>query len=782
MKAPATPADEKARKAALDALGVLDTPADPRFTELTDLVAAICEVPIALVSLVDSKRQWFKARTGLEASETPREISFCGHAILGDEIFEIEDARSSPDFCDNPLVTGAPKIAFYAGAPLVTSSGHRVGTLCVIDRKPRKLTPLQRTTLQTLARQVVELLEQGRYRESAQQLSEQLQEAQQTARVGSWQESLVTGELHWSKELYRIFEIDEPQHHDVLRRLYRQRLGAEDLAELDRLTERAVSQGIGFVYDHRVLFDGGTRVKYVQRIGKVTRDASGKPILLSGTCRDRTWDVESESRYRSLIETMGEGLVVQAADGRIMAHNPAALRILGLTSDQLHGRSSTDPRWRSVREDGSDFPGSEHPAMVALRTGEPVPDVTMGLHLPDGTMRWIRIHAVPMEGPQGRTVTTTFSDITDLVQAQAENRVVLDTLGIGVWKYNPVTQELDWDSSMYRLYEVDPKAFSGHYEAWQSLLTEEARSRAIQAVEDALAGRREFNLTFEVKTPGGRRKHIAGRATVVMDEQGRPRMMYGVNWDRSKEFEMEAHLQQERAKALQSAKLASLGEMAAGIAHEINNPLAVIAGNLHLLTQLRTHPERFESKIEAATRATERVTKIVNGLRKFSRSSEGSARKPERISSLVGEALVLVETKARRQSVEIILDLRSEAVIECDGLEIEQVIVNLVNNAIDAAHSNPDPSAPRWVRIESFDIPSGLGSEPVLRVEDSGKGVSPEVEARLFEPFFTTKPVGQGTGLGLSIARGILQEHGASLSLNRAVPHTCFEVRFAHVP
>jgi len=144
------PADEHARLQALLELQILDTPAEEAFDDLTRLAALICETPIALVSLIDDQRQWFKSRVGLDARETPREQAFCTHAILGSEIFEVPDPQVDPRFRDNPLVTGAPHIRFYAGMPVSSPDGQRIGTLCVIDRQPRLLSPAQRQALQYL--------------------------------------------------------------------------------------------------------------------------------------------------------------------------------------------------------------------------------------------------------------------------------------------------------------------------------------------------------------------------------------------------------------------------------------------------------------------------------------------------------------------------------------------------------------------------------------------------------------------------------------------------------
>lgn len=164
MNLPQAP-DEVARLQELHDLGLLDTPRDPAFDELVQLAAQICGVKIAAVSLIDAQRQWFKSSCGLDTRESPREQSFCAHAILRpDELMEVRDAHQDPRFASNPLVTGAPHIRFYAGAPLVSARGHALGALCVIDSQPRELGPEQRHALQVLARQVGQLIELRRKR------------------------------------------------------------------------------------------------------------------------------------------------------------------------------------------------------------------------------------------------------------------------------------------------------------------------------------------------------------------------------------------------------------------------------------------------------------------------------------------------------------------------------------------------------------------------------------------------------------------------------------------
>ncbi|MEE1674801.1 sensor domain-containing diguanylate cyclase [Agarivorans aestuarii] len=151
MQAPSTPIGEASRLKALKDLDILDTQPEERFDRITRMAKRLFDVPIALVSLVDENRQWFKSCFGVDASETPRDISFCGHAILGDDTFQIEDALNDPRFADNPLVTGYPHIRFYAGHPLVTPEGEKLGTLCIIDTKPKSLSQDDLIALDDLA-------------------------------------------------------------------------------------------------------------------------------------------------------------------------------------------------------------------------------------------------------------------------------------------------------------------------------------------------------------------------------------------------------------------------------------------------------------------------------------------------------------------------------------------------------------------------------------------------------------------------------------------------------
>jgi len=270
------PDDDQERIAALRSFGVLDSLPEQAYDDVTALAAQICDVPVALISLVDDDRQWFKSRVGLDVDETPRDHAFCAHAILEPaEVLVVEDARRDPRFSGNPLVTGDQGIRFYAGAPLVTGDGHALGTLCVIDRKPRTLTTVQLASLRALARQVVAQLE---LRRLVRELAQSREELAELCGALERQVQSTDRDLHRAELIQRSLLPHEAPAlpHCCLQSLYRPgHIVGGDLFDVERLDDRHVAILVADAAGHG-LSAALLSVLFRERLRLV--DADGRPL------------------------------------------------------------------------------------------------------------------------------------------------------------------------------------------------------------------------------------------------------------------------------------------------------------------------------------------------------------------------------------------------------------------------------------------------------------------------------------------------------------------------
>ncbi len=278
-----SPIGETARLDALLRVAILDTESEEFFEDIVDSVQQVVAAPIVLISFVDELRQWFKARRGLDVTETERKHSFCTHAILSDACMVVGDARLDKRFKQSPLVTGPPHFVAYAGAPIKLAGGARLGTVCAVDHAPRAWTDAQIAHLERNARLVARHLEARR----------------------------------------AFLEQDR-----------------------ERFLEGALSR--------------------------------------------------AESRYKSVTNSMSEGMIVVGPSGAIIDSNPAARAILGLSESELFGRFAKDPLWRGYRPDGAELPPEDFPSMVTLRTGQPQYGVLMGFESSGRERRWLTVNTIPV--------------------------------------------------------------------------------------------------------------------------------------------------------------------------------------------------------------------------------------------------------------------------------------------------------------------------------------------------------------------------------------------------
>ncbi|MEA9589537.1 diguanylate cyclase [Xanthomonas sp. WHRI 10064A] len=348
-----TTTSEAQRLARLALLQVIDTESEPFFDALAAAAQAIAGTPIALVSLVDEHRQWWKANIGLPGvSETPRELAFCAHAIQGDAVMEVPDAPADPRFCNNALVTDAPGIRYYAGAPIVLPDGLRMGTVCVIDQRPRQLQPAQLAALQQLAKVASEGLEQRRVMLERADINAQLQQRlreseaflERTGRVagvGGWEVDVGTNTLTWSDETCRLHDLPPG---------YQPTLGEaitfyplEARAVITEAVELCVRDGTPWDLELPLISSTGRRL-WVHSTGAVEH-VDGRMRLIGAiqdvTDRHRAVDAlaASERKFRKMFQYSLGLICTHDMDGHLVSVNPAAARSLGRSVGEMEGRS-----------------------------------------------------------------------------------------------------------------------------------------------------------------------------------------------------------------------------------------------------------------------------------------------------------------------------------------------------------------------------------------------------------------------------------------------------------
>jgi len=540
----------------------------------------------------------------------------------------------------------------------------------------------------------------------------------------------------------------------------------DDLAGCLKIYVQAFDSRQQFSMEYRLRRHDG-EYRWIIDKGTPRFDATGDFMGYIGSCLDITERKKaeealrkSEEKYRTLFETMAQGVVYQDREGKIISANRAAERILGLTLPQMQRRTSFDPRWHAVHEDGSPFPGDEHPAMVSIKTGKAVGDVVMGIfNIREKGYRWIVINAIPQFRENEKEPYQAYATFNDITQIKQIEKALIQS-------ESKLRESLaSWETT-----------FNSMSDAICLLALDGTIVRCNQAMSE-LTGKPRENIIRQkcYKLVHGSENHMEGCPHLKMIKSGHREsieFMAGDKWfytvvdpifDDKGAITGSVHIMEdvtERKKMeetmIMTDRLASIGELSSGIAHELNNPLTSVIGLTQLLLEGENIPEGISEDLQMVNSEAQRAAKVVKNLLIFARKHPNEMQLSD-VNQAIEKVLELREYEQKVSNIRVIRDFAPDLPqIVMDHFQIQQVFLNIVINA-EFAMKEAHNEGTLVIKTEM------VGEMVRVSFTDDGPGIPGENLKRIFNPFFTTKEVGKGTGLGLSICHGIISQHGGNI-------------------
>ena len=534
---PPNSGNEAARLAALRDLDILDTEPEAEFESIVKAAAALCGMPMSLISLVDEDRQWFKANVGLPGTtETPRSMAFCARTILQDDIMEVDDCAKDARFQDNPLVTGTPELRFYAGVPLCLSDGSHVGSLCVLDQKPGKLTDSQRIALTHLSEAAVHALESRRTARNQVINESRFRTLCSSLSVGVFATDTQGNHFFANERLRQILGVGmgEVSVNEYLRNLH-----PHDKELFANHWREATESDSEFELEFRILRDDNT---------VITARILSSPVLSNedsiigrvGSVEDVTLSTEHlTEQYRILALLRQTGSLAKVGGWELDVSNE---KVTWTEQTCLIHGLPTD--YQPVLSEALNYytPESREKLTASLNKlsmGGSSFDLEVQLQRVDGQCIWVRVvgEADLEEGKVAR-LRGAVQDIDEVVRQRmalknAHERISMATesADIGVWEWDFESDDITCTELLLDLYGLPLSENVLKIDKWKEMLHPDDRFRAWGNLQHALKGEGNYEGEFRIVRPDGEIRQIHGRAAIQRDEAGRPLKLYGVNMD-----------------------------------------------------------------------------------------------------------------------------------------------------------------------------------------------------------------------------------------------------------
>ncbi|MFN8369656.1 MAG: PAS domain S-box protein [Bacteriovoracaceae bacterium] len=399
------------------------------------------------------------------------------------------------------------------------------------------------------------------------------------------------------------------------------------------------------------------------------------------------------------------------------------------------------------------------------------------LLLKNGSWNWMRANVYL--NFEDKVIYSMSRDINDIKRDQILLEKIQEEAKIGGWEYDFFNNNLYWSSGAYTIFGVDSQQFRPNWRNCLTYFDKESAKKLHQIVEDIKTQSISINIELELTTHNNDKRWVNISARPIF-ESGKISKIFGTIQDISDRVSSKKKiLESERfikTVAQNTSKIVTMGEVAGGIAHEINNPLAIIYGSAEELKKFLDSVAKMSSGratllTDKILKTTERVSKIVKSIKSFSRNVYEDPFELVELDNIIQETLDFGEARIKQHNVVLRLDkLTPHLMLECRSVQISQVILNLLNNATDAVCDTVNP----WISLETHD----KNDQIEIRVTDSGMGIKDDVVEKLMTPFFTTKGVGKGTGLGLSVSKQIIVDsHKGEFFYNRSSFNTQFVIK-----
>ena len=745
---------------ALNSYNVLDSFPEKEYDAITRLASYICQVPIALITLIDEERQWFKSKVGLDINETARGDAFCNHTILSDELMEIENATEHEIFKHNPFVSGTANIRFYAGAPLIDPEGHRLGSLCVIDTVPHKLTPEQRDALRTLADEIMSHF------------------------VLRKQKLALENSLKVHKEFFNLFNsspeihliADKDSNIELINNSVKTILGYEPREAIGRslwdfvvgrnreqfvpLIEKALVSGQSYELETQTI-SADNKVKWIGWCGIYKAEkwyASGRDITYQ---KKILADLERLSLVASKIVN---GIVISDADDKIIWTNGAFEKITGYNHADVENKRLPD-----VIIGPDDDKGGREQYNEQIQKKQSY-SVHVFATRKDGRQIWLSINNSVIYNEQGESekYIRVIVDITKRITAQKDLEMLSlvasnTTSGVVI---NNSEGEIEWVNHAfekitgYNLTDVNNKHLG---DILQGELTDQS---IIQKGRDLSKNKQSFEVDLLAYRKDGKPIWLTVINSIILNKEGAVDKYIEVVIDISAKKKVELELIAAKEEALQLSRAKDM--FISVMSHEIRTPLNAVIGISRLLLDANL-PESQKENLDVLKFSADNLMTLINDVLDFTKIEtgnveleKGSVDLRETVQSIIGS--LQYKTKPKNIYLNANIDAAVPAIVIGDSTRLSQILLNLGSNAVKFTEHG-------GITIELKVIEQTRKNVRIrFSVTDTGIGIAHSKLSTIFESFKQaevdiTRKYG-GTGLGLAISKKLIELHDSRINVD----------------